>query len=119
MSCPVNTEARRAIFAALEEADDELTPAEIARRAHRSQSATQMMLYALMEIGVVACRRTKRPYFYRLTGKPLPLPDRREEPQRVPDYRRYDHRPLARALGMPEQPPGIPVPSHVTVHPSR
>lgn len=28
----------------------------------------------------------------------------------------YDHRVLAAVLGMPAEPPGIPLPSHVTVH---
>jgi hypothetical protein len=37
----------------------------------------------------------------------------------APDKPIYDHRALSAALGEPAQPPGIPCPSWVTVHPCR
>lgn len=37
----------------------------------------------------------------------------------APQKPAWDHRALARALGVPAQTPDIPFPSHITVHPCR
>lgn len=113
MNQKVALEARRKLRAVLDEDGGWMRTVEIARAAHRSRPAVLAMLYAmraerLVESGLSPRhRRGRGEVTWRTSGRKLPAWWGQELAVSF-GLHRYDHRALARALGMPTTPPRAP-----------
>lgn len=105
--------ARDVVFAAMVSARRPLGTKEVAALVGKSTEATLQLLYGLQEVGVVesekpAGKRNRAflalPRQWKLTGKPLPKPVPNASPANDRSPSGFDHRALARALGMDVMP---------------
>lgn len=92
----------------------------VRRIANWTAAEDAVLVDLFPERGVDACLRAlPKRTVSAITGRAYHLGLRRLNglTKGAPDKPMYDHRALSDALGMPAQPPGIPCPSWILVHP--